>query len=115
MSNEVQMTFWVESELRAEFFDAASQDELSAEQVLREFMKTYVNQARVRGLSTVDDAVAPAESRRRERAANFARASVGLEGFTPHRADEELSRRYVAGEISIEDAIKAINESASAR
>lgn len=49
------------------------------------------------------------ERRRREDAVKFARVSVGLEGFKPDKADDELSRQYVAGEISISDAIKAVH------
>jgi hypothetical protein len=115
MSKEVQMTFRVEPELRADFSDAALQEHRPAAQVLREFMRAYVIQSRERGNSPANDLVSPAESRRREKAVNFARASVGLEGFKPHKADEDLSRRYVAGEITILDAIKAVNESAQER
>lgn len=51
------------------------------------------------------------ESKRRCAAVEYAKASVELEGFKQHKADEELSRQYVAGEIGIADAIKAIHES----
>lgn len=115
MSKEVQMTFRIEPELRAEFSDAASLEDRPAAQVLREFMRAYVNQSRERGHSAANDLVSSAESRRRERAVNFARASVGLEGFKAHQADEDLSRRFVAGEITISDAIKAINASVHER
>lgn len=115
MSKDVQMTFRVESELRTEFSDAALLEDRPAAQVLREFMRAYVNQSRERGHRPANDLVSPAESRRRTQALNFARASVGLEGFKPHKADEELSRQYVAGEITISDAIKAVNESVHER
>jgi hypothetical protein len=111
MSKEVQMTFRIEPELRAEFADAVLLEDRPAAQVLREFMRAYVIQARERGHAAANDAISAAESRRRQAAVNFARASVGLEGFKPHKADEELSRRYVTGEITISDAINAINES----
>lgn len=52
-----------------------------------------------------------AERRRRENAVNFARASVALEGFKCHEEDEELYRRFVAGEISISDVTKTVHES----
>lgn len=115
MNKEVQMTFRVEPELRAEFSDAALLEDRPAAQVLREFMRAYVRQSRERGHSLANNLVSPTESRRREKAVSFARASVGLEGFQPHKSDEELSRRYIAGEISISDAIKAVNESAHER
>lgn len=50
------------------------------------------------------------ERQARREADDFARASVELEGFKLPKVDEELSRRYVAGEITIEDAIKAVHE-----
>jgi Antitoxin VbhA len=52
-----------------------------------------------------------AGERRREKAVAYARASVGLEGFKPHKADDELARQYVAGAIKISDAIKAVHDS----
>lgn len=67
------------------------------------------------GHRPANDLISPDEGRRREKAMNFARASVGLEGFKPHKADEELTRRYVAGEITIADAIKAVDESVRTR
>lgn len=48
MSKEVQMTFRVEPELRAEFADAAALDDRPAAQVLREFMRAYVLQSRAK-------------------------------------------------------------------
>jgi hypothetical protein len=114
MPKEVQMTFRVESELRAEFADAALRVDRPAAQVLREFMRAYVSQSQ-RGQCPANDAIPLDESRRREAAVNFARASVGLEGFEPNAEDEELSRRYIAGEITIEDAIKAVDEAARER
>lgn len=54
--------------------------------------------------------ISAVERLRRQDGVDFARASVGLEGFKPHKDDEELSHRYVAGEIDIKDAIRAINE-----
>jgi hypothetical protein len=43
---EVQMTFRVEPELRAEFSEAVVLEDRPAAQVLREFMRAYVNQSR---------------------------------------------------------------------
>lgn len=44
MSKEVQMTFRVEPALRAEFSEAAAQADRPAAQILREFMRAYVNE-----------------------------------------------------------------------
>lgn len=40
---------------------------------------------------------------RDDRAVNYARASVGLEGFKLSEVDEENARAYVEGEITLEE------------
>jgi hypothetical protein len=60
-------------------------------------------------------AITPEERRRREEAVAYARASVELSGFKSDPRDEELSRRYIAGEITIEEALKAVDESCRGR
>ena len=54
--------------------------------------------------------ITEAERRKRQDAINFARASVGLEGFKISSEDEALAVRYVNGEIEISDVIESINE-----
>lgn len=115
MSKEVQMTFRVEPSLRADFSKAAALADRPAAQVLREFMRAYVSESLQRSHVVIDDPVSKAERRHREAAVNFARSSVGLEGFKQHKADDDLTRRYIAGEITVADAINAINESAHER
>ncbi len=46
------------------------------------------------------------ERRKRQEAVNYARASVGLEGFKPSEADEQRAARFVAGEIDLADFVK---------
>ena len=41
------------------------------------------------------------ERRRRQEACDYARASVGLEGFKLSQADEERAARFIAGEIDL--------------
>ena len=43
----------------------------------------------------------------RLRAVNYARASVGLEGFKLSKADEENARAYVDGETTLDELIAA--------
>ena len=105
MSKEVQMTFRVEAELRAEFADAASLDNRPAAQVLREFMRVYVTQARQRLHAPANDVISAAERRRREKAAEFALASVRLEGFEPSPEALERMQRHANGEISLTDVV----------
>ena len=50
--------------------------------------------------------ITDAERRKRQEAVNYARASVGLEGFKPSEADEQRAARFVAGEIDLADFVK---------
>jgi hypothetical protein len=50
------------------------------------------------------------ERRRRQKAVDFGRASVGLEGFKPTKLGEEVSQRFVNGEITIDEAIKIVTK-----
>ena len=49
---------------------------------------------------------AEAERRKRQEAVNYARASVGLEGFKPSEADEQRATRFIAGEIDLAEFVK---------
>ena len=49
--------------------------------------------------------ITEAERRKRQEAVNFARASVGLEGFKPSQADEEHAARFIAGEIDLAEFV----------
>jgi hypothetical protein len=106
MSKEVQMTFRIEPELRAEFTGAALQEHRPAAQVLREFMRAYVIQSRERGISPENDSISAAERRRREDAASFALASVGLEGFKPSKQALAQTRRHINGEIQLSELVQ---------
>ena len=115
MSKEVQMTFRIESELRAEFTDAALQEHRPAAQVLREFMRAFVNEARERKSAAANDALSAGERRRRENAVNFARSSVGLEGFKPSKAEEAHARRFINGEIQLAEFVQVKADAEPAR
>ena len=45
------------------------------------------------------------ERQRRQAAADFARASVGLEGFKPSEEAEQRAARFVAGEIDLAEYV----------
>lgn len=47
------------------------------------------------------------ESRARQEAVNFARASVGLEGLKPSAASEQQAFRFIAGEIDLPEFLKS--------
>jgi len=46
------------------------------------------------------------ERRRRQEAVDYARASVGLEGFKLSEADEAHAERFINGEIDINEFVK---------
>jgi hypothetical protein len=48
------------------------------------------------------------ERRRREEAVNFARASIGLEGFKPSLEDEALAQRFIDGEIDLAEFVQVL-------
>lgn len=50
------------------------------------------------------------ERQRREEAVNYARASVGLEGFKISPEDEAHAQRFINGEISLEEFLKPAHE-----
>jgi hypothetical protein len=49
--------------------------------------------------------ISDAERRRREEAVNYARSSVGLEGFQLSEADEKRARRFINGEIDLTEFV----------
>ena len=50
--------------------------------------------------------ITEAERRKRQEAANFARANVGLEGVKPSEEAEQRVARFVAGEIDLAELVK---------
>lgn len=104
---EDQMTFRVESELRTSFTEAAELEHRPAAQVLRELMRSYIKQTREHMTgAAANDLISVAERQRRSDAVNFARASVGLEGFKPSIAAQAEARRFVNGATELTDFVK---------
>lgn len=50
--------------------------------------------------------ISDAERDRRVAAVNYARASVGLEGFSLSAADEAHAQRFIDGEISLNEFVR---------
>src|SRR5690606_14877975 len=50
--------------------------------------------------------ISDAERSRRQSAVNYARASVGLEGFSLSEADEAHAQRFVDGQISLQEFVQ---------
>jgi type IV secretory pathway VirB4 component len=50
--------------------------------------------------------ISDTERSRRQSAVNYARASVGLEGFSLSEADEAHAQRFVDGQISLQELVQ---------
>jgi hypothetical protein len=108
MSKQVQMTFKVEPELRASFARAASLDNRSAAQLLREFMQTYIGENRLQRISRPE--MGPDEQRKRQQAVDFARASVGLEGLHLPLEAEAQAQLFVNGVIGLPEFVTGMTK-----
>lgn len=117
MTKEVQMTFRVEPDLRAEFTQATEREHRPAAQVLREFMRRYVQQDRERAAAqrTSDVVIDAAVQLKRQDAVSFARASVGLEGFKLTEDYAALTQRFINGEIEFSELTQAVDEQVRGR
>ena len=58
--------------------------------------------------------ITEAEKEQRQRAVDFARGSIGIEGFKVSEAHEAHARRYVNGEIGLEKFLKLGRTSSTA-
>lgn len=105
MGKEVNMTFRVEPDLRSRFAEAAELEHRPAAQVLRDFMRDYVDRS-IRRAPVTRPAISAAERRQREEAVSYARASVGLEGFQLSKTDELHAQRFINGEIELPEYVK---------
>ena len=61
-------------------------------------------------LTTVANSISIEERRQREEAVNFARANIQLSGFVIGDALEAHARRFVNGEISLDEFVKHAGE-----
>ena len=110
MTDEVQFAFSVEEDLRASFIEAAKLERRPEDHVLRELMRLYVDQVNQRhGVEPIIPTAASAEQRRRAKAAAFATASVALEGLHTTPEVEALTREFIEGNLTIDDAMRAIH------
>ena len=103
MTKEVQMTFRIEPELRDDFMAVAASVDRPAAQMLRELMRSVVQEARQNESATKAAQMARAE---REDAERFALASLRLEGFEPSAAVREQARQFVEGKLSLSEFVK---------
>jgi hypothetical protein len=93
-AQEAWLAFWEQdlSPLSADYM--AGIEDLPVQE--REFEKAEL------GSSTI----CAAERRERQKAVDFARASIGLEGFNVSDEIEASARRFINGEIGLEEFVK---------
>jgi predicted DNA-binding protein len=108
---EASMTFRVETGLREQFAAAAEREHRPAAQVLREFMRAYVEKAQEKAEAAEALPRIDAEEReRRQAAVNYGWASVGLEGFPISEEDKNHAQRFIDGEIDLQEFVKVRDE-----
>lgn len=106
MTDVVQHALHVDDELRAKFTEAARLEHRSADQVLRELMQQYV--AQVLRQQTDPATLALNEREKRSAAVRFAKSSVALEGLPVSSQCDDLTRDYINGDVTLDDAVKQI-------
>ena len=104
MSKEVSMTFRVEPELRYRFTKIAEDMHRPAAQLLRELMRNYVGEIQAKEREAIK--ISESERKRREEAFQFAKASVGLEGLELDMDEQERARKFINGEIELNEFTK---------
>ncbi|MGC3292489.1 hypothetical protein ACPTFP_28950 [Pseudomonas aeruginosa] len=113
MSKEVTMTIRLEPDLRSSFAEAADLEHRPAAQVLRDFMREYVERSRSR--APARSTISAAERKRREDALNYARSSVALEGFSVPDSYTKEAERFIRGEIDLPALTSKVHDIARER
>lgn len=93
-----QMTIEAETSLRADFALAARIIDRAPETLLFDLMRHFSDTVLDRG---TDASIGRAERQLRQDAIDYARGSIGLEGFSPSAADEAEARRFIHGDIDL--------------
>lgn len=107
-----RMNHRVEPQLKEDFIQAAELDGKDASELVRSFMREYVEKTRLRLVSTSTPSISLKEQRKRREALDFAIASVGLEGFPVSSDFQAEGARFVRGEIELEDLKRFLDANA---
>lgn len=113
MSKESSMTFRVEPQLRQQFNAAAEADHRPAAQLLREFMRSYVDRVQHKTDSAREIDTRESDGRRADFEA--AVASVALEGFSVPADYKAEAERFIRGEIGFDALTAAVHDMARNR
>ncbi|SNR84348.1 hypothetical protein SAMN05192560_1359 [Methylobacillus rhizosphaerae] len=111
MSKEATMTIRVDTDLRSSFVAATKRNDRPASQVLRDFMRSYVELTTATASSQQAQAAPQVISQRRQ-ASEAAIASVQLEGFDVPADTLAESERFIKGDIEFSELIARLYEQA---
>lgn len=103
---QVSITFLIDEALQANFLKAAELDHRVADDIILELLDTYVKASFERAAPASQDRISAAERVRRENAIRFSRASLGLEGIKPSAEEEEHARRFINGDIDLDEYVQ---------
>ena len=110
---QVPITFLIDEALRTHFLKAAELDNRVADDIIVELLETYIEASFKRAVPASQDRISPAERVRRENAVRFSWASLGLEGVKPSAEEGEHARRFINGDIDLDEYVQV--RSAAAR
>ncbi|UPZ17838.1 antitoxin VbhA family protein [Flavobacterium humidisoli] len=108
MSKEAKMMFWVESELQTKFFNIAFLEDRSAAEVLREFMKSYINQSYQHNNNNPVD-TPPVNTNLINDLTPDPEYRYNENGISPKKPSDEaleLARRIINGEIDLPEFVQ---------
>lgn len=105
MTKETTLTIRVDADLRERFAMATAHADRPASQVLREFMRAYVDRMPI--APPAAPIVPPEERARREDAVRRGFANTELEGYVIPQATKDQARRYINGEITLAELMQA--------
>jgi predicted DNA-binding protein len=105
--NDVSLNIRMDRELHDDFIKAATEVHRPAAQIVRDFIRQFVQQEQGAAKSAVSVRVSEEEQQRRNAAINQANAIVSLEGFPESPEFNALSTRYARGEITLDEFLAA--------
>ena len=91
---DVPFLVHIDERLRDDFNAAAKASGQPVDQIVRELIRGYLDQARVAEIT-------PAERQHRHEASEFAKANVALEGFTRTKEAQAHAQRFIDGQIDL--------------
>jgi hypothetical protein len=103
--------------LQAAYFDAESEaycwlDRCPGHMMDHDYQRHGLFADPVQGENSEGDSAIAADRHRRQAAVDFAMANVGLVGFTPSEEVQDRMRRFIDGEIDLDEFVKGVMDHA---